>query len=458
MHTTSLQPTRTQSRLDQLVERHGVDGLLHRLTEEEWRTALYDWEWNCREGQTLPPGDWRTWLIRAGRGWGKTRVGVEAIRYWAEEGEPYPMYIIGATGGDVRDVMVEGESGILAKSPPWFRPEYEPSKRRLTWPNGVVAFTRSADRPDRMRGPQGSKAWLDELAAWRYGEDAIAQVNMMIRLGDPRLVITTTPRPTPLIRELLSDPDTVVTRGSTRDNLRHLARKFITWVFNKYGGTRLGRQELEGEMLDDNPNALVKQVDINAGRWPRTAIVPQMVRMVVSIDPAVTSNPDSDETGIIVAGKAPCRCKGRTRMHGFVFEDCSDIMTAAAWAEAAIKAYGLHRADRVLAEVNNGGDLVERNLRAAEGGEQIPYGAVHASRGKEIRHEPIAALYEQHVIHHLGTFGKLEDQMVQWDPTVKKNGKKWSPDRFDALTIAMTALLLEPEPQVAEVGVTVISG
>ncbi len=448
MLATDLQPTRTETRLElllrSLVRRHGgalaagQRALQEYFTEDAWGVVLYDWEWNRREGQDLPDGDWASLVVQAGRGWGKTRFGAEAVRKWAEEGEPNPIYIIGPTGDDVRSVMVEGnESGIMAMSRPDFRPIYEPSKRRLIWPNGVIAYTRSGDRPDRLRGPQGSKAWVDELCAMRYADQVRDQLDLMIRLGDPRVVYTTTPRPTQVFREILREPDTVVRRGTTLENKRHLSRKFMARVYRKYEGTRLGRQELGGEVLDDNPGALWKIAMVEKHRV--LSAPADLLRVALGVDPAVSSDEKSAETGIVVAAAANCFCKGgaRPEVHAFVLDDVSDVYTPDEWAKAVAAAYHKHRADRVVAEVNNGGDLVESNLRTL-GDSDISYEAVHASRGKAIRAEPVSSLYEQGKVHHVGAFAKLEDQMTQWNPLTDRK----SPDRLDALVWVLTLLML----------------
>jgi len=436
----TLEPTRDSSRLELLIDKLGVDALLAHFTEDEWGKILYDWEWNHRDGQKLPAGEWSSTVWQCGRGWGKTRVGVESVIGWAEAGEPYPMYLVGPTGDDVRSVMVEGESGIMAKSPPWFMPEYQPSKRRLIWPNGVIAYTRSGDRPDRLRGPQGSKAWVDELCAMRYAEQVRDQLDMMIRLGDPRVIYTTTPRPTKLFREILAEPDTIVIRGRTMDNRRHLSRKFMKRVYRRHAGTRLGRQELEGDLLDDNPGALWKLKQIDALRVLRA---PELIRVGVGVDPSVSTNPKSNETGIITAGVGMCSCKGTPELHAFVFDDRSAVMTPDEWAKAVAAAYHAARADKVVPEVNNGGDLVISNLRTL-GDPDLAIlmvdgkPGVHASRGKLTRADPVSSLYEQRKVHHVGTLSGLEDQMTQWNPLVEHD----SPDRVDALVWVLTWLML----------------
>ena len=406
--------------------------ILADLTEKEAEALLYDWRFWARPNQVPPPGDWRTWLVLAGRGFGKTRTGAEWVREQVEQGQCSRMALVAPTAADARDVMVEGESGILAISPPWFRPLYEPSKRRLTWPNGAIATTYSADEPDRLRGPQHDGAWADELAAWKYSE-TWDMLMFGLRLGaDPRAVVTTTPKPVRLIRELLAAATTVVTRGSTYENADNLAPAFFEKIISKYEGTRLGRQELHAEVLDDVPGALWARKMLDD---LRRLAAPDLVRVVVAVDPAVTSEEGSDETGIVVAGKG-------ADGHGYVLEDLSGRFSPDAWARRAVDAYQERQADRVIAEVNNGGDLVETIVRTVDA--RVSYKGVHASRGKQTRAEPVAALYEQGRIHHVGSLEDLEDQMCTWLPGMK------SPDRMDALVWALTELMLdgqEPVPQ-----------
>lgn len=354
------------------------------------------------------------------------------MRDQVESGKARRVALVAPTAGDARDVIVEGESGLLAICPPWCRPRYEPSKRRLTWPNGARAFLYSADEPERLRGPQHDAAWCDELCAWRY-EAAWDMLMFGLRLGnDPRVVVTTTPKPVKLVRELLGAKTTAVTRGTTYDNRANLAAAFFAQIVTKYEGTRLGRQELNAEMLDDNPYALWQRKQIEAltvSKAPHDADGKlTLVRVVVAIDPAITSNEDSDETGIIVVGLGPDN-------HGYVLADRSMQGTPREWATAAVTAYHEFEADRIVAETNQGGDMVEHTLRTID--QFIPYRAVHASRGKAIRAEPISALYEQGRVHHVGAFGSLEDQMCQWVP-----GES-SPDRMDALVWGLTELMVD---------------
>jgi len=398
--------------------------ILATATDVELAAASWLWEFEARADQLAPAGDWAVWLILAGRGWGKTRSGAGYIIQRAERNPKARIALVGRTAADVRDVMLEGESGIMAKSPPWFRPVYEPSKRRLTWPNGAMATTYSSDKPDQLRGPQHTDAWADELAAWRY-PDAWDQLQFGLRLGSaPRAIVTTTPRPTPIVRELLNDRSTAITRGRTLDNKQNLSERFIARMLSRYEGTRLGRQELDGEVLDDNPGALWRRSDIDAAR---VTAVPDLVRVVVGVDPAVSANEGSAETGIIVAGL------GRDG-HAYVLADCSLSETPEKWARAVCAAYSVHRADLIVGEVNNGGDLVEANIRTVD--RSVPFRAVRASRGKAVRAEPISALYEQGRVHHVGVLAELEDQLTDWDPAA--GGA--SPDRLDALVWALTEL------------------
>jgi len=406
------------------------------LNPAEAQALLYDWSFWARPAQLPPEGNWRVWLLLAGRGFGKTRTGAETMRARVTAGKSRRIALVAPTAADARDVMVEGESGILAISPPWDRPRYEPSRRRLTWANGAIATLYSADEPERLRGPQHDAAWCDELGSWRYPE-AWDMLMFGLRLGtDPRVVVTTTPRPTKLIRALLADPSVVVTRGSTYDNRANLAPAFFEQIIRKYEGTRLGRQELDAEVLDEVPGALWNRGIIEAGR---SSTPSALIRVVVAIDPAVTSTEGADETGIIVAGKD---AQGR----GWVLADLSGRYQPTEWARVAVSAFRAHAADRIVAEVNNGGEMVEATLRMID--PNVPFAAVRASRGKVARAEPVAALYEQGRIHHVGSFPQLEDQMCGFAPAargdVDRPSARYSPDRVDALVWAVTDLLVEP--------------
>ena len=389
------------------------------------------WSWHriARTEQLLPDGDWTYWLIKAGRGWGKTRTGAETVREWIKRGHNY-CNLIGATADDARDIMVQGESGILAICPKWERPEYKPSQRKLIWPNGAESLIFTADEPERLRGKQHQRLWADELAAWRY-PDAWDQAKFGLRLGShPQAIITTTPRPTKLVREIMADLATVVTNGSTYDNRSNLAPSFFSAVLKKYEGTRLGRQEIAGEVLDDNPGALFKRTDIDKARL---LVAPQLERIVVAIDPAATSAEGSDDTGMIAAGIATI--DGTT--HGYILHDLTCHETPMGWAKIAVQAYQQLKADRVIGEANNGGDMIEAVIRAVD--TNVSYRKVTATRGKAIRAEPVAALYEQGRIHHIGLFGPLEDELCEWDPA---DTSAASPNRLDAMVWAVTDLML----------------
>ena len=406
--------------------------LVWSLTREQALRIKYEWPYRARPEQLPPPGDWRVWLLLAGRGFGKTRTGAELVRSRVAAHTARRIALVAPTAADARDVMVEGESGLLAIAPSADRPLYEPSKRRLTWPNGAVAMLFSADEPERLRGPQHDFAWCDELAAWRYPE-AWDMLMFGLRLGDdPRAVATTTPRPTKLIRALVADPKVVMTRGATAANRANLAPAFLDQIVKRYQGTRLGRQELDAELLDDMPGGLWPRGIIEATRMSKA---PEISRVVVAIDPAVSVSEHADESGIIVAGRD-------ANGHGYVLADASGRYTPAEWARVAIAAYGAHQADRIVAEINNGGDMVEATLRMID--PNVPFHAVRAARGKVARAEPVAALYERGRIHHVGAFPQLEDQMCSFTSDFDRTTAGYSPDRVDALVWALTELLVEP--------------
>lgn len=392
---------------------------LGRQSDDPWTKVFARWLAQARPDQLAPAGDWLVWLIQAGRGAGKTRAGAEHVNQALTRRGHRRAHLVGATAADVRDVMVEGPSGILACAPPdKGRPRYEPSKRRITYYNGAVAHTFSAEEPDRLRGPQCDVWWGDEPAAWQDAArgDALDTTfnNAMLglRLGTrPHVVLTTTPRRVRLIRELVARPSTVVTRASTYANLPNLAATFRQSVLAAYEGTRLGRQELHGELLEDVEGALWKEADILHGVFPD-----QFSRVVVAVDPS--GSKAGDEVGIVAAGKAGDR--------GYVLADASGQFTPEGWARAAVSTYHDLHADRIVAEVNFGGDMVSSTLRQVD--PNIPVKVLHASRGKLARAEPISAMYEQHRWTHCGTFPLLEEEMLTWTPNDPQ-----SPNRLDAL-------------------------
>lgn len=411
-----------------------------KLSTKQLANLKYDWSFWARPDQVTPPGDWwTTWLILAGRGWGKTKTGAETIRDWAcgstplSKGQCGYIGLVAETSGDARDVMVEGPAGILSCHPKSFRPLYEPSKRRLTWPNGATATLYNAVEPDQLRGPQHDALWGDEVAKWRYMQETWDQAQFGLRLGArPRQIITTTPRPLPLIRKLMNDSTCTVTRGRTWDNAANLAAPFLKTIEERYSGTRLGRQELEGEVLDDMPGALWHRDMLDGLRKPEAPL--ELERIVVAVDPAATSGEDADETGIVVVGIATDE-DGYTR--GYVLEDCSLRGTPEEWASKAVAAYHKYDADRIVAEKNQGGEMVSAVMRAVD--RDVPITLVTATRGKHVRAEPISALYEQGRVHHIGRFDKLEDQMCLFSRDADRSAGN-SPDRVDALVWGLSAL------------------
>lgn len=409
----------------------GAKNLLRLLTADDAAAVLYCWEAWARSSQLPPTGDWDCWLILAGRGFGKTRTGAEWVRAEVERLGAVRVALVGRTAADVRDTMIEGESGLLSVYPPSERPQYEPSKRRLTFANGATATAYCAETPDQLRGPQHHLAWADELASWKHA-DTWDMLRFGLRLGArPRVVVTTTPRPTRIIKSLVADSHVAVTRGVTHENAGNLPRAFLAAILDRYSGTRLGRQEIDAEILDEPEGALWQISIVDAVRVQQA---PQLWRVVVAVDPAVSSGPRSNETGIVVVGLGDDG-------HGYVLADRSIRGTPAQWAHAVVDVYQEYQADRVIGEVNQGGDLVEANIRTVDS--TIPYEAVHATRGKAKRAEPVAGLYEQGKIHHVGVLSALEDQMTQWSPGAARAGEESdSPDRVDALVWGLTYLLL----------------
>jgi phage terminase large subunit-like protein len=394
------------------------------LTEEEAAALAYDWHgfW-ARPNQRPPASRWKVWLILAGRGWGKTRVGAEQVLRWARIPQQR-IALVGETAADVRDVMAEGESGILACAPPSFQPKYEPSKRRLTWPNASTATTYAGDAPEQLRGPQHHKAWCDEVAKWQYAQDAWDNLELGLRLGDhPQVVATTTPRPIPLLRQLLTDAGTVVTRGSTNDNVVNMAPSFKERILQRYEGTRLGRQELHAELLEDVPGALWTRVLLEQCRVAR---VPTLTRIVVGVDPG-------GDAGIIVAGRGEDG-------HGYVLEDLSVRGSPATWARQAVSGYQKYQANLIAVEANHGGDMAIHTLQTCDA--KVTVKKLWASHGKYARAEPISALYEQGNVHHVGMFAALEDELCTWVPD---EGMP-SPNRLDALVWSLTELLPQRRP------------
>jgi phage terminase large subunit-like protein len=418
---------------------------LKALKEPRLNDIDCDWKFWRRPAQAAPQGDWRLWLVLAGRGFGKTRMGAEWVRGLAEANGNLWIALVGATYAEVRTVMVEGESGLLAIAPDTLRPIYESSLRRLVWPNGAIASLYSAAEPESLRGPEHHMAWCDEVAKWERAEASWDNLMLTLRMGKrPRVMATTTPRPVPLIRRLLNEPGLALTRGATAANRAHLSPAWMGAIQNIYGGTRLGRQELEGEMIEDAEGALWSRDGIEACR---TAVAPALRRVVIGVDPPVSSN--GDACGIVVVGLgAEPDDKGRDI--AYVLADCTvSGKSPDGWARAVAVAAAEWSADRIIAEGNQGGEMVESTLQGAD--VNMPVKRVHASIGKVARAEPVAALYESNRIKHVGAFPALEDEMCGLVVGGRYAGPGRSPDRADALVWACTELMLGRKGRVPRV-------
>ncbi len=408
------------------------EAFLSTLSNEEAEALLYDWRgFHARPDQIPPEGDWDIWMPLAGRGWGKTRTGAEWVREKEAQG-CRNIALIAETAADGRDVMVEGVSGILSVYPPDQRPLYEPSKRRITWKSGAIAIVFNATEPDQLRGPQFDAAWCDELAKWQYARETWDMLQFALRLGEkPQTLVTTTPRNIPLVKSIIAQEEgtAIVTTGSTMDNRSNLSSKFIDRITKRYEGTRLGRQELEAHILSDIPGALWSQYQIDA--YKLSAQPTTLGRTVVAVDPAVTSGEDADEHGVVV-----CAQDARDKDIGYILADGSVSGTPERWARRALALFDEFEADRIIAESNQGGEMVESVIKAIRPG--VPVKLVRASKGKHVRAEPISALYEQGRVRHVGSFSALEQQMcMMTNAGYEGDG---SPDRVDALVWGMTEL------------------
>lgn len=416
---------------------------LAELSNEDLASLRYDWRFWARPNQLPPAGDWTTWLILAGRGFGKTRCGAEWVRQQAEQYPGCRIALVGLTAADCRDVIVEGESGILAVHSEGQRPLYESSKRRVTWPNGSIATLYNASEPDQLRGPQHHFALVDELAKFPAAQELWDQLAFGLRLGDhPRVMVTTTPRPIPIIKRLMALSNTIVTRGSTMDNRANLAPGAVDALIERYAGTRLGRQELDGEIVDEVVGALWTRAMLDATRakvgadglpLDQAGKPIQMSRVVVAIDPSGTDGEDDegDEIGIVVAGRG---VDGR----GYILADRTCRLSPDGWARMAVTAYHEFSADRIVAERNFGGAMVQAVVRQAD--RSVPFKEVTASRGKAVRAEPVSALFEQGRMSIVGSLPSLEDQLVLMTPSGYLG--EGSPDRLDAMVWAVHETML----------------
>lgn len=428
--------------VDPVVQKEFLDS----LDQGELLALPFLFEFWAFEHQLPPEGDWRTWVIMGGRGAGKTRAGSEWVRSVVEGAKPMDhgvcrrVALVGETVDQVREVMIFGESGILACSPPDRKPEWQAGRKRLLWPNGAIAQVFSAHEPEALRGPQFDGAWVDELAKWKKAQDTWDMLQFGMRLGEsPRICVTTTPRNVSVLKTILANPKTVVTNATTEANRAYLAESFLEEVRARYAGTRLGRQELDGVLLEEAEGALWTSAALEAGRVDE---IPEFDRIVVAVDPPVSAKSTSDECGIVVVGVSNDGPVQNWR--AVVLEDASiGAASPLAWATKAVSMMEKWGAERLVAEVNQGGDLVESVIRQVD--PMVPVKKVHASRGKIARAEPIAALYEQGRVRHARGLGELEDQMCAM--TLLGFEGKGSPDRVDALVWALHEVMIEPAAQ-----------
>ncbi len=416
---------------------------LNELSEEELLALPYLFDFWAMPHQLPPEGEWRSWVIMGGRGAGKTRAGAEWVRTQVEGAKPMDegrcrrVALVGETIEQVREVMIFGDSGILACSPPDRMPEWQATRKRLVWPNGAVATVHTAFDPESLRGPQFDAAWVDELAKWKRGQETWDQLQFALRLGErPQVCVTTTPRNVEVLKKLMKSPSTVSTHAPTEANAANLAGSFLEEVRARYKGTRLGRQELDGVLLAEAEGALWTTAMLEAGRVSK---LPAFDRIVVGLDPATTSGSASDECGIVVVG---ARTQGPVQeWRAVVLADCTvQGATPSVWARAAISAMEHYGADRLVAEVNQGGQMVGEVLRGID--PLVPLKSVHATRGKVARAEPVAALYEQGRVGHMAGLDVLEDQMCRMTAQGYEGGG--SPDRVDALVWALHELMILP--------------
>ena len=402
---------------------------LESLSDIEIETRLLRVKWikSARPKQLTPKGDWSIWLILAGRGWGKTLTGAHDMAWYGLKNPDSRLAIVAPTFADGRDTCIEGESGLLSVLNENVIANYNRSLGELLLKNGSRYKTFSSDTPERLRGPQHHRVWCDELGSWKYSE-TWDQMMFGLRLGEhPKVIVTTTPKPIPLVKELHKRTDTHVTSGSTFENSSNLAEASLKQLKEKYEGTRLGRQELYAEVLEDVEGSLWSRDMIESSMVRYNEKLPDFKRVIVAVDPAVTANKNSDETGIVV-------CASDYKGKFYILNDLSGKYTPDAWAKKTVEAYESYKADKVIAEVNNGGDLVQKVVKTID--PNVSYKAVRATRGKFVRAEPIAALYEQKRVKHAERFNNLEDQLCSYNPEINSQ----SPDRLDALVWGLTEL------------------
>lgn len=449
MKRTNNSETKLRKNLRRLTKQQ-IEKFATNLDEEQLEKLYFDWYLWARDDQ-LPPNlqpptsekyakEWQNWILLGGRGAGKTRAGAEWVRAMALGIEPFAkspawrIALVGETFNDVREVMLEGDSGLLNIHPRHQKPTYIASRKRLEWPNGAIAQLFSAEEPESLRGPQFHAAWCDEFAKWQYDEDVWDMLQFGMRLGEhPQIVITTTPRNRKKLKDILAMPNSYVSRASTFANKQNLAGTFLRTIDANYAGTNLGRQELYGELIEDNEGALwTYELIEDLRRNRKNYDFDDFERIILAIDPPATSHKKSNACGMIVAAIDDNR-------HAYILADVTmQAVSPIVWAQKAVQVYHEFNVDRIVAEVNQGGEMVETILRTID--PQISYAGVFAKKNKKSRAEPVAALYEQGKVHHLGMFEQLEDEMCQFDHFIMSS--KNSPDRVDALVWAVSHLLL----------------
>ena len=457
----------SESRADRLGKAGLLTPLLDSMDDEEIGDLMYDWSFWQRPEQAIPDGDWHVWFVRAGRGFGKTRTGAETIRHLAHTCKTGLLGAVAPTAGDARDIMVEGESGLLAVSPPWDLPKYEPSKRRVTWSNGARLTLYSGEEPDRLRGPQHEVIWVDEPASMDLGSTVVDMARLGLRLGDPKMVITGTPKRRQWMKDIEDEPRTIVTTGSTYENIGNLSPVFIDVVLSRFEGTRLGRQELHAEYLDDVEGALWTLDSIDSNRivaadwdadrphdshltWLALGSVVDLSkqrrrawRTIIAVDPPG----ETAECGI-VAAQAPERAKWGVDSCA-VLGDHSMAGRPEDWGRAVVNAYNFHNAAAVYVEKNQGGDMVRSTIHAID--PSVPVKKINATESKKARAEPVSVLYGKGLVHHIGSHPKLESQMIEWVPDESR-----SPDRLDALVHAVRTLIPERVIAKSRVGSSIV--
>ena len=431
-------PNMSWKSIASLLSKVEQDELLKTISTPEVPHLNQDFWLNARREQLPPEGNWLIWIIMAGRGFGKTYAGANWLIEGHLNGTLINSGIVAATATDLRRYCIDGPSGVIAQAPEYFKPKHVPSKVKLEWPNGTITDLFSSEKPARIRGPNLDGVWCDELSWWMRVEECWDNLDFSLRFGkNPQRVITMTPRPIKLVRQIIKEDDVVITRGVTSDNAANLAASFLQRIQKKHGGTRLGRQELSGELLEDAEGALWKMDQLDQIRTYDDP--PKLTRTVVALDPSASSGEDADEAGIVVSGKDK-------QNRGHVIADHSLRGTPNEWGRKAIWAYHEYNANIIVAEKNQGGEMITEVLNNID--KSVPVKLVHASQGKVARAEPVSILYEKYQIDHHGLFRELEDEMVNFVP----NDVTESPNRVDALVWGLTELFIKARPKAGSWG------